>query len=155
MKRRRRVITAGESGGFIGVDPGFSSGAIAWISEDGSSYEAHPLKPLTMADIHVLLQRLAGVSQRAVLERVGARPGQGVSSMFKFGTSLGALQMGLVAAGIRFELVTPSKWQGTLGCRTGGDKKVTRDFAQRLFPKAKVTHATADALLLAYYASRA
>lgn len=152
MKRRRRIITAGERGGFLGIDPGSSSGGIAWISADGQRYEAHALKKLTMRDTFDLLQRLAGVSRKAVLERVSARPGQGVSSMFKFGTSFGALQMALAAASVSWALVTPSVWQGKLNCRTAGDKRITYDRAQMMFPKVRVTHQTADALLLAHYA---
>jgi hypothetical protein len=42
-------------------------------------------------------------------------------------------------------------WQKSLGCLTHGDKNVSKAAAQRLFPGMKITHATADALLIAYY----
>jgi hypothetical protein len=34
-------------------------------------------------------------------------------------------------------------------CRTGGDKNISKARAQELFPRVKVTHKNADALLLA------
>jgi hypothetical protein len=39
-------------------------------------------------------------------------------------------------------------------CRSGGDKKITKAAAQRLFPRMKVTHKNADALLIAEYGRR-
>ena len=62
--------------------------------------------------------------------------------------------MALIAAGIPFETVTPAKWQGAMGCRTKGDKNVTKRKAQDLFPGVKVTHAIADALLIAEWGRR-
>ena len=89
-----------------------------------------------------------------VIEKVNAMPKQGVSSTFTFGTSFGFCQGLLVAAGIRFEFVTPRKWQKALNCLTGGDKNVSKARAQSLFPGVKVIHANADALLIAEFARR-
>jgi crossover junction endodeoxyribonuclease RuvC len=107
--------------------------------------------PATDHDLWELLSYLCVRSRLAVLERVASRPGQGAPGLFKFGTSFGELKMGLVASGVRYELVTPSVWQGKLKCRTKGDKNITKAKAQQLWPKLKITHAYADALLLAYY----
>lgn len=41
-----------------------------------------------------------------------------------------------------------------MGCLTNGDKNITKQRAQQLFPSAKVTHKIADALLLAEYCRR-
>ena len=81
-------------------------------------------------------------------------PKQGVASTFKFGQSFGFLQGILIAAEIPFELVTPQKWQRYLGCRTKGDKNITKARAQELFPDIKCTHAVSDALLIAEYGRR-
>jgi len=150
MKRQRRLPPP--AGGCIGVDPGSSSGAIAYVV-DGYA-QAWPLKNMTDAEVWWVLQKLGQIARIAVLERVNAMPKQGVSSTFKFGNSFGGLRMALTASGTPFQLVTPSKWQGALNCRTGGDKKITRDLAQRTFPSLKVTNQTADALLLCVYADR-
>ena len=48
--------------------------------------------------------------------------------------------------------VSPVKWQTAMGCRTGGDKNVSKAEAQRLWPSLKITHRNADSLLLAEYA---
>jgi hypothetical protein len=39
-------------------------------------------------------------------------------------------------------------------CLTKGDKNVSKARAQELFPALKITHATADALLIAEYGRR-
>jgi Holliday junction resolvasome RuvABC endonuclease subunit len=78
----------------------------------------------------------------------------GVKSAFSFGQGFGHLEMALTAAGIPFERVRPQVWQKALGCMTGGDKNITKRRAQELFPGHKISHATADALLIAYYGSK-
>jgi hypothetical protein len=67
---------------------------------------------------------------------------------------VGNLEAFLTAAGIPFERVTPTTWQKALGCLSKGDKNVTKRRAQELYPTIKVTHALADALLLATYGYR-
>lgn len=133
---------------FIGVDPG-QSGGIAVISKQG--VEAFKM-PQTEKDIAELFQRIAFSPEPvAYLEKVHAMPKQGVSSTFKFGVGYGGLRMALTCSGIRFEDVTPARWQKKLGCLTKGDKNITKQKAQQLFPEIKVTHALADALLIAEY----
>lgn len=142
----------------LGIDPG-ASGGIAWINwseSDGRLYgvKAHKM-PETPRDLAELLDGYTdtyGLS--AVIERVSSRPGQGVSSTFKFGANFGMLQGVLAALEIPYDLVTPTVWQKAMGCLSGGDKNRTKAAAQRLFPSLKITHATADALLLAEYGRR-
>ena len=140
---------------YIGIDPG-ASGGIAMTNDSGHTW-TFKLANMTERDVWEELHavRISNVDgERAIIEQVHSMPKQGVASTFKFGVSYGGLRMALVAAGIPFESVTPAKWQGFLGCRTGGDKNVTKAKAQELFPGVKVTHAVADALLLAEYARR-
>jgi hypothetical protein len=59
--------------------------------------------------------------------------------------------MGLTAAKLPFERVRPQVWQKTMQCMSKGDKNVTKRRAQELFPDIKVTHATADGLLIMSY----
>lgn len=139
----------------VGVDPG-KAGGIAAVNGDGLLVLAEPM-PETDADMWSLVCRLFSVSDglvTAVLERVSATPQMGVVSAFKFGQGVGAVRMALAAALIPFDEVSPQKWQTALGCRSGGDKNVTKRRAQELFPQAKVTHAVADALLIAEYGRR-
>jgi crossover junction endodeoxyribonuclease RuvC len=142
----------------IGIDPG-GSGGIAW--HDGERARVVKM-PATLQDLWELMNNIRQDSFRegswakttAYLEQVHSMPGQGVASSFKFGNGFGHLEMALTAAGIPFVRVSPQKWQGALGCRTGGDKNVSKARAQELFPDLKPTHATADALLIMEYGRR-
>jgi len=145
--------------GYIGIDPG-QSGGIAALDDEGRVLLAAKLAERTDVEILNLLSNIAvnamgdGLVLRAVIEQVHSMPSQGVASSFTFGTSYGALRMALAARAIPYELVSPAKWQKVLGCRSGGDKNVTKRRAQELFPSLKVTHAIADALLLAEFCRR-
>lgn len=138
----------------LGVDPG-ASGALALLGESGE-YLDHVRLSSTPHDVAAWVREVVelpdcpGVS--AMLERVGSRPGQGVASTFKFGWSAGFVEALLIANCIRYDRVTPAKWQQALGCRTKGNKNITKAAAQRRWPTGlRITHAVADALLIAEY----
>jgi Holliday junction resolvasome RuvABC endonuclease subunit len=133
---------------FLGLDPGSATGGIAAI---GTSVEAHPL-PETERDIWDLLKQIRErhVIVYAAIEAVHSMPKQGVSSSFKFGRSYGFLRGLLIASGLSWADVHPQQWQKIMGCRTHGDKNISKARAQQLFPEVpNITHRTADALLLA------
>lgn len=143
---------------YIGVDPGWS-GALGWIY--GTWASAFPFKNMTERDIFEAVQSLVHNWEVpspdglvAVLEQVHSMPKQGVSSTFKFGNHYGLVEMALIANDIRYTKVTPQKWQKEMGCLSRGDKNVTKRRAQQLFPDKKITHAVADAYLLAEYCRR-
>ena len=136
---------------FIGIDPGVGGG-IAAVSDDGVVIVTHKM-PTTDRDVLDVVIGIGG-SSRAMLEFVRSSPQMGVTSAFTFGSGYGRLRMALVAVGIPFDEVTPLTWQKALGCRTHGDKNVSKGRAQELFPTVTVTHAIADALLIAEYARR-
>lgn len=137
---------------FIGVDPGLSGG-LAMVCDTGL-LEAVKM-PETEGDLLQALKDWRYCKEvRATLEFVRSSPQMGVVSAFKFGVGYGGLRMALYAAQIPFDEVTPQKWQKVMQCRSGGDKNVTKRRAQELFPGVKVTHAIADALLLAEYGRR-
>lgn len=140
---------------FIGIDPG-ASGGLAWTFSDESGAQALKM-PETERDTWVALcggQARYLEAPFAVIEAVHSMPKQGVASSFKFGRSYGFLRGCLIASGIPFEEVAPQKWQKAMGCLSRGDKNVTKAKAQQMYPSLKITHATADALLLAAYAQR-
>ena len=139
---------------YIGIDPG-ASGGIAWITSNGMAVEAMPETDKDIFDLLASIHSdgLAG-GIKAVIESVHSMPRQGVASSFKFGMNFGSLKMALIASGIPHEFVTPQKWQKDMRCMTGGDKNVSKRRAQELFPAIKVTHAKADAMLLAEYARK-
>lgn len=139
---------------YLGLDPG-KSGAIARIFDHLPPTPGDVVKlDGTEHDVAEFLRGCEGVECTAILERVNAMPKQGVSSTFKFGTSYGFLRGLLVGMKIPFSEVSPVVWQKAMGCRSGGDKNVTKSRAQQLFPSLKITHANADALLLADFARR-
>lgn len=138
----------------IGIDPG-KNGGIAVIDELGKAYADK--MPETLQDLFELFNsfRLCYDGNcRAYLEQVHSSPQQGVVSAFTFGNGFGHLEMALTACGIPFERIRPQAWQKALGCMTKGDKNVSKRRAQELFPSLKITHSTADALLIAEYGRR-
>ena len=141
----------------IGIDPG-TNGGIAWITDGKACVEKMPdtLQDLweLICDIHSDMGQMKQAPIKAYIEQVHSSPQMGVKSAFTFGNGFGHLEMALTAAGIPFERVRPQVWQKALGCMTKGDKNITKRKAQELFPDIKVTHATADSLLIAYYGTK-
>jgi hypothetical protein len=147
----------------IGIDPG-KNGSIAWIDETGKACVEK--MPDTLKDLWELIEKDIlhatgnlhfGNSTRnckAYLEQISSSPQMGVVSAFTFGNGYGHLEMALTAAGIPFERVRPQVWQKAMGCMTKGEKNITKAKAQELFPHLKITHATADACLIAEYGRR-
>lgn len=142
----------------LGIDPG-KNGGIAWFIDGKPCVEK---MPATIADLWQLIDSIASevpmiYRQReikAYLEQVSAMPGQGVTSCFTFGNGFGHLEMALTAANIPFERVSPQKWQKAMSCMTKGNKNVSKARAQELFPSISITHAKADALLIAEFGRR-
>jgi crossover junction endodeoxyribonuclease RuvC len=93
-----------------------------------------------------------------VIDDVSARPGQGVTSMFTFGRSLGFVHG--IATGVRprprVEFVTPAVWKGKLGL-LNSSKGASREKCRSLYPST--THdllrvkddGRAEAALIAHY----
>lgn len=136
----------------IGIDPG-KDGGIAFQSGDGGP--ASLRMPETVGDLVDRLRLLASAGHRlAYVERVHSSPQMGVVSAFTFGRGVGNIEAACQALGISLVWVTPAVWQKAMGCMTKGDKNVSKRRAQELFPTLKVTHATADALLIAEYGRR-
>ncbi len=135
----------------MGIDPGMSGG-LAIINQNGFSPVIYAFKDKTNADIASVLEKLFYIYDCfCYIENVHSMPEQGRVSIFTFGKNYGGLLMALACFKIPYTTVSPVKWQRHLRCLSRGDKKVTRAKAQELFPDIKVTHAIADALLIAEY----
>ena len=147
----------------IGIDPGFT-GAIATLFPDGPALVADmPVLPNAKGKTELNHPRLLTEIQASLngrpgtvwLEKVGARPGQGVSSMFRFGQQLGAIEMAAAACGHELRYVTPAVWKAYFGLSS--DKGVARGYAMKRFPHladhlARVKDdGRAEALLIALY----
>lgn len=148
----------------VGIDPG-KTGAMVVLYPDGraTAYRV-PLIKLkgkeqpawtTWFDLWATTLR-AFEPDLVVLESVAARPGQGVTSMFNFGQTLGFVRAIACSANCRVELVTPSVWKAKLGL-LNSDKNASREKARQLVPSLsrELTRVkddgVADAALLAYY----
>lgn len=139
---------------YVGIDPG-KGGALAVITDDSAL--VFPFNRKSYVNILGALRK----DSKCCLERVGAMPGQGVTSMFNFGENFGFIQGVLEANGIPYELVTPQKWKREFGVT--GDKNSAVNVCQRLFPEVsllkterckKPDDGMAEALLMAEYARR-
>lgn len=156
----------------LGIDPGLT-GALVLLGEDGEAIHLIHDMPTTtgsqgkrtvdgalLAD--VVREALAMTASRegtrleAIIERVNAMPGQGVTSMFSFGQSFGILLGVLGALGVRVRLVTPASWKRQAKL-TGQDKDAGRQLALQLWPERssdfarKLDTGRADAALIAYF----
>jgi pantothenate kinase len=143
---------------FIGVDPG-QSGAVVALSEGGAVIRCVK-NDSTERDTFDAFCGYETEDVFAMIERVHSMPKQGVAACFTFGRSYGFLRGCLIGSGVSFEEVTPQKWQRVMGIPSikgeakSDHKKRTKARAQQLFPRERVTHANADALLIAEYCRR-
>jgi crossover junction endodeoxyribonuclease RuvC len=147
----------------LGIDPGIS-GALAWVSDDGFLLSAMDMPTLEVngkmkVNPHILASDLSFRKPKiAVIEDVGAMPGQGVSSMFNFGYSAGILAGVCAGLGIPTVFYRPAVWKRQAG--VPADKGAARQMAQRLWPGSRAfdrvkDHGRAEAALLArWYATR-
>jgi hypothetical protein len=153
----------------VGIDPG-KSGGVAVITPD-RKVTLHPFAGMqSVTDQWKFFNNLGkeikrhenGVLAHASLELVtGYAPGTGNrtapgSAMFNFGKVYGWVEALLVASGIAFSRVTPGQWMRKLSIPPRKKhwsktqwKNHLKGIAQERFPWLKVTHATADALLIA------
>ena len=113
-----------------GIDPGLS-GALAVINDE------HDCESMLMPTMGEKSQKIVdgGAVARflgehnvefAVVEYVSARPGQGVTGMFRFGTAYGIVIGVLQAACIPHRFVTPAKWKKEMGLSK--DKTLSRQW---------------------------
>jgi crossover junction endodeoxyribonuclease RuvC len=150
--------------GILGIDPGLT-GALALYHDDQWMLLDMPVagdakrRELNGPALCAWLREHQ--PDHAFVEYAAARPGQGVSSIFKFGVTYGAAKMALAACGVPYTIVTPVKWKSAVGIQTGADKEASRLRALQLFPdlaaylSRKKYHARADAMLLAYFGMKA
>ena len=143
---------------YIGIDPG-KKGGVATISEDG-------VKVYQWDDQRFIedMRQHANWLDKCVaaVEKVGAMPGQGVTSMFSFGQSYGFILGVLAAFGIPYQLVSPATWKREFGLLKS-QKQGSVDVCKRLFPGVsllptercrKESDGMAESLLIAEYARR-
>lgn len=149
---------------FLGIDPGIG-GAIGVVNEAGQFVVVHdmPTLPTTTGRRQVDAAALAHLLRDlcpafALVERVGARPGEGAVGAFAFGHTFGSITAVLAALAMPYDLVQPAAWKRRAGIPPGADKGVSIATAKRLLPAAAGCLARvkddgrAEALLLAMQA---
>lgn len=150
----------------LGIDPGIS-GALAALDSNGNlvveDFPVHAVKTslgrarneLDLVQLAQFIQGISAAVDHVFIERVNAMPGQGVTSMFRFGYSAGAVHGVIAALGLPVTFVTPQTWQKAQGVGAGAD--AARQRASQLFPQyatelaRKKDQHRADATLIARY----
>ncbi len=144
---------------YIGIDPG-KSGAFAVIDTTGHKTRVDVFSWDNKKFIEELGE-ISFIGAVCCVEKVGAMPGQGVTSMFNFGKSVGYIEGVLETLGIPYQLVPPQKWKKEYSL--GSDKKQSIEVCKRLFPDVSLRRTEkcttdnpdmAEALLMAEYARR-
>ena len=140
----------------LGLDPGVRGG-VAVLRPDRSIAVVHAFRPdMTEQELFSLVRSCARLLKQmtgedAFLEQVGYMKGDGGLGAFTFGKVYGIAKAALWAGEVHVRDVSPMTWQAKMGCLSGGNKNVTKEKARAIFPKQKITHAIADALLIARY----
>jgi crossover junction endodeoxyribonuclease RuvC len=144
----------------IGIDPGASGAIVLLENSQPIEWILMPMVSIGKAsrvNAAALADFIQGCEcQHAYVEKVGAMPGQGVSSMFNFGHSCGTVMGVLGALRIPQTLVTPQQWKNAAGL-IGTEKDAARARAIQLWPnwrdldKKGKGQALADAALIAKY----
>lgn len=151
----------------ISIDPGLT-GAVG-IFQDGELVELHDIPTIEngggfvkrRVDAEALAELLwPHCRAQAVIEWVTAMPGNGSSSMFSFGATLGCCLGVLGALGIHTTKFTPREWHKVLDLEKqdskAAGKAFNRSMAARLHPshahmfKRVKDHDRADAVLLGH-----
>ena len=167
----------------VGIDPG-KEGAIAfhqngtWRVEDCPLVETKTVRrknkktgkitetvkkessPLLMTTLFQDALTEAGRSNPkfvVYIEKVGAMPGQGVTSMFSFGRNFGQWEGVIAALRCEVHYVTPRRWKKEMLADMPKGKESGRMRALQRFPylasslKFKKNHGRAEALLIGEY----
>lgn len=144
----------------MGIDPGVNGG-IAVISSDGWPLFLKGFKgKMSQRELVAVVKEAAMVlsqmdSQYCFIEKVGFIKGDGGKGANTFGRVDGLLRGTALTLGLTVYDALPFMWQSRLNCLSGGNKNVTKRRAKELYPfERNITHATADALLIAEYGRR-
>ena len=125
----------------VGIDPGVQ-GAIAVMLATGEIEDVFDMPTLkdgkkTLVDCVGLINILKFLCRpTVVLESVNCRPGQGVSSVFSFGRSLGRIEGVIHSLGLPMEFPTPQRWKKVVLEGTAKDKDAAIAYVKRRWPNA-------------------
>lgn len=151
----------------LGIDPGAGGGIALLVGDQLKAVLDMPAlvvrrgkRDVRQVDAHLL----AGVIRRTLpldmvyIERVGAMPGQGVSSMFAFGRAAGVIEGVLAGLGVPFDFLSPGHWKAAMN--VSASKDASRHKAIMLWPQWSIEFSRAkddgraEAALLGLYGAR-
>lgn len=130
-----------------GIDPGFSGG-ISFLKAGAGASSTVVIRTIPMPIIEVKKKKYIDVTDvknkliahhpnKVYLEKVGARPGQGVTSMFSFGYWSGVLEGLCAGMNIPYTLIPPQTWmKEVLGGLPKDSAKSSVIYATRTWPYA-------------------
>lgn len=127
----------------IGIDPGLSGG-FAFCKDDKiigyfeTPTQEVPYKKTKTRRVIDLVELIPQIEEYveygetvAVIEKVGAMPGQGVTSMFRFGETYGIVQGVMAAMRIPILYAHPHAWKAQVGL-VGEDKQDSVKLANQM-----------------------
>lgn len=148
----------------IGIDPGLSGAMVAMTFDAVTvvGWKQMPVSAKThgqgkQVDAYAVADWLAqwdGDIETMCIERVSARPGQGVSGMFSFGRSVGVIEGVCATMGWPITWVLPTAWKRAAGILKA-EKDAARTVCLDLYPEMrsalqkKASIGIADATLIA------
>lgn len=153
----------------FGIDPGLTGAVVTLL--DGVAGPMIDMPTQRVGDwdeidaralaLFIREQRAAhpGAYVSACIEKVGAMPGDGGTSAFRFGETSGAIKAVLSVLGIPCTRAIPAVWKRQFAL-IGKEKDAARQLAIQRFPEAahmltrKKDNGRADALLIALYADQ-
>jgi crossover junction endodeoxyribonuclease RuvC len=126
----------------VGIDPGLS-GAIAFFEPASGKLHVDDMptsksptgkNEVDLRELGRLLAPIQGEPgpRLGVLEKVSARPSDGVAGAFSFGMGYGALRMAIIGLGYEDRYVTPAAWKKHF--KLNADKGISRAYASTRFP---------------------
>ena len=152
----------------IGIDPGIS-GAICFLHDgqiidvfdmpvmnDGKKNKRQINSSQIFNEISKIRDKFINETISVVIEQVSAMPGQGVTSMFNFGQSFGAIKGICAAMQLPMYFVRPAKWKKYFNL-IKSEKQASRTKAIEIFPlissklSKKKDINKADAILISSY----
>ncbi len=148
----------------ISFDPGIN-GAFAVLTTGGALIDCGDLPIVGVGKKATLnIPEIAEIVREwncseSVIEQVGAMPGQGVSSMFRFGEAYGMLQGVLGSLSIPITRIRPVEWKryhritgkGSDGAEQARQKVIDRFTKHHGLFARKKDHGRADACLIGLY----
>jgi crossover junction endodeoxyribonuclease RuvC len=154
----------------LGIDPGLSGALALLIDDDRIILRDMPTFEIVKSnkrrneiDVHALIKTLCDMHREysqihCVIERAGARPGEGTASSWKNGCNWGMVYTAVAAVQFPVQIIQPAVWKKAMG--VPADKDGARLVASRLLPRhahnwvAKKHDGRAEAALMALYAKR-